>query len=115
MGLISGLDLKDPNLTTDNGFGPYLGALCVRVIKAECIISTDEESSRTTVYKKLNDWCEIYVCVSGADSKDDLKCAFAAVSVIADFFEKYDFDSCSRSSRPFSIIAPNPPEDAPTE
>lgn len=66
--LLSGLDLGDPHLTEDNGYGPYYGALCVEVSKHQ------------------ERFCGIYVCVSGADSKDDLKCAFKAVEVINNFF-----------------------------
>ena len=67
-GLLSGLDLGDPYLTEDNGYGPYYGALCVEVSHHG------------------KPFCFVYVCVSGADSKDDLRCAFEAVEVIKRFF-----------------------------
>lgn len=67
-GLLSGLDLDDPYLTEDNGYGPYYGALCVEVSHHG------------------KPFCFVYVCVSGADSSDDLRCAFEAVEVIKSFF-----------------------------
>lgn len=81
--LLSGLDLDDPHLTEDNGYGPYYGALCVEVRK---------ERSR---------FCGIYVCVSGADSKDDLKCAFEAVGVIEKFFAEEPME--------YELKTPEPP------
>lgn len=79
-GLISGIDLNDPYLTEDNGYSSHLGALCVEVMRGHT----------------PSDFCGIYVCVSGADSKDDLKCAFAAVDVIKEFFasetDKFKFN-----------------------
>lgn len=82
VGLLSGLDL-DKKLTEEYGYGPYRGALCVEV-------------KRNSI-----NWCGIYVCVSGADSDDDLKCAFVAIPEIKDFFEKEGND--------FDIIAPENP------
>lgn len=72
-GLLSGLELGEPHLTEENGYGPYFGAICVEVYK-------------TLGDGSLEPWCGIYVCVSGADSKDDPKCAFAAIPVINGFF-----------------------------
>lgn len=76
--LLSGLDLGDPDLTEDYGYGPYLGALCVE-IEVNALMGDGE-------LRSAGEFCGIYVCVSGADSADDLKCAFAAVKVIEDFF-----------------------------
>ena len=80
VGLISGIDLNDPYLTEDNGYGPHLGALCVEVTRGNTPL----------------DFCGIYVCVSGADSRDDLKCAFVAVDIIKEFFaseaDKFKFN-----------------------
>lgn len=76
--LLSGLDLGNPDLTEDYGYGPYLGALCVE-IEVNALMGDGE-------LRSAGEFCGIYVCVSGADSADDLKCAFAAVKVIEDFF-----------------------------
>lgn len=81
-GLLSGLHLDKPYITEDNGYGPHYGALCVEVKEAG------------------SQFCGIYVCVSGADSKDDLKCAFEAVEVIKKFFadepRKYELKTPER-------------------
>lgn len=69
-GLCSGLELKAENLTPDNGYGPYRGAICVEVKNG------------------LADYCLVYVCVSGATSKEDEECAFASIDVIRDFFKE---------------------------
>ena len=72
-GLLSGLELNDPDLTDDNGYGAHRGALCVEVgVRDIC--------------GRLSEFCGIYVCVSGADSEDDLECAFTAVPKIEEFF-----------------------------
>ena len=70
IGLLSGI-VDDPSLTEECGYGPYLGALCVEV-KRSCT--------------SCDPYCNIYVCVSGADSSSDLRCAYAAIDVIVDFF-----------------------------
>ena len=72
-GQISGLDLETPYLKEDNGFGPEYGALCVPVLR------------------KSKPFCKIFVCVSGADSEDDLKCAIPAIKVIKGFFESMKY------------------------
>ena len=65
--------LNDPDLTDDNGYGAHRGALCVEVgVRDIC--------------GRLSEFCGIYVCVSGADSEDDLECAFTAVPKIEEFF-----------------------------
>lgn len=69
-GLCSGLKLEAENLTPDNGYGPYRGAICIEI----------------TQNQGLKDYCLIYVCVSGADSADDEKCAAAAIPVVEKFF-----------------------------
>lgn len=73
---VSGLDLRTKYLTEDNGYGPHPGALCFEIGKR-----TDDSSDPEP-------FCGIYVCVSGADSKDDLKCAIAAVHVIVEYFAR---------------------------
>ena len=77
VGLLSGLNLHKPHLTEDNGYGPYLGALCVEV-------------NWTNGDNIIKPFCGIYVCVSGADSADDLRCAIAAIEVIKEFFTDKD-------------------------
>ena len=72
--MLSGLKLNDPDLTEDNGYGPHLGALCVEV------------KAKTVGKKRATKFCGIYVCVSGADSVDDLKYAFAGIRAISAFF-----------------------------
>ncbi len=73
-GLCSGLTLKDAEyLTPDNGYGPYRGAICFEIKQG------------------LKDYLLLYVCVSGADSADDEKCAAAAIPVIEEFFLKEGF------------------------
>ena len=81
VGLVSGIDLGDPYLTKDNGYGPYKGAVCVEVWKLNQLAEPQEIS----LYER---YCDIYVCVSGADSNDDLKCAKAGVEVIYNFFRE---------------------------
>lgn len=68
-GLRSGLVLKDAEyLTPDNGYGPYSGAIVFEIKDGE-----------------KNDFLYLYVCVSGADSADDEKCAAVAIPVVSDF------------------------------
>lgn len=81
-GLISGIDLYDPCLTETNGYGPYLGALCIEIQKAGAV----DESGGTPPWD-IKDFCGIYVCVSGAESRDDLICASVAIDVIKKFFD----------------------------
>lgn len=81
-GLISGLDLNNPYLTEDNGYGPHKGALCVEVQRLDEYDDTDEIAY-------YYDYCGIYICVSGADSESDLECAKAGVNDINDFFCSY--------------------------
>lgn len=83
-GLISGLDLGDPYLTEDNGYGPHFGAICAEVK----LFSVNYDGRGEVDGFSEIDFCGIYVCVSGADSKDDLKCAAAAIDVIREFFER---------------------------
>ncbi len=82
IGLLSGLDLGEANLTEDNGYGPYLGALCVEV-RRWC--DSTEWGPEPKI--KLTDFCGIYVCVSGAASREDLECAVVAIDVIERFFK----------------------------
>lgn len=96
VGLVSGLKLNDPDLTYDNGYGAHLGALCAEV--------------SVTSFGKTKDFCGIYVCVSGADSKDDLECAFAALDVIKNFFSY-----ASSSNMKFSVKVPEFPKDEEVE
>ena len=79
--LLSGV-IDDPSLTEDCGYGPHLGALCVEVKQFETTWDTDG----FTFYESEHDYCSIYVCVSGADSLSDLRCAFEAIEVIIDFY-----------------------------
>ena len=68
LGLRSGIDIGIPDAKEDNGYGPYPGAVCFEI------------------YKCGNPYTYIFVCVSGADSKDDLKCALSAVDVVKEYF-----------------------------
>jgi len=89
LGLLSGIDMNDPNITEENGYGPYSGALCVEVMRK--VSSTSSTN-----------FCGIYVCVSGATSAEDLECALVAVDVIKEFFEDESGD--------FEFNAPEIPE-----
>lgn len=80
-GLVSGLDLNNPYLTEDNGYGPYKGALCVEVWKRNQTF----EATEVALHER---YFGIYVCVSGADSEDDLKCAKVGVEAICEFFSE---------------------------
>lgn len=84
-GLLSGIELDDPTLVEENGFSSHRGALCVEIDQGfDFYRSMSGEILPTTVEK----FCSLYVCVSGADSNDDLRCAFAAVDVIKKFFNE---------------------------
>lgn len=78
----SGIDLKIPHLTEDYGYANHPGALCIKIntrmasIKSRNTGGADIESP----------FCLLYVCVSGADSKDDQKCALASIEVVREFF-----------------------------
>ena len=78
VGLQSGLDFGSDDtryeLTPEYGFAHYRGAICVEVKR-------DGE-----------DYCGIYVCVSGATEKEDEKIAMKAIPVIKKFFEAEDED-----------------------
>ncbi len=73
LGLISGLDLQDPNLLEENGYASHKGAIAF-----EISVCHHPES--------LKDFCGIYVCVSGAKSDEDLMCAAAAIDIVKEFF-----------------------------
>ncbi|MBO7560910.1 hypothetical protein J6T21_02660 [Candidatus Saccharibacteria bacterium] len=68
LGLRSGIDIGIPDAKEDNGYGPYPGAICFEVKK----------NDRPYLY--------LFVCVSGADSEDDLKCALVATNVVSEYF-----------------------------
>ncbi len=68
-GLRSGLVLKDAEyLTPDNGYGPYPGAIAFELM--------DKTGKKCLL---------LYVCVSGADSADDEKCAAVSIPLVEDF------------------------------
>lgn len=94
--LLSGI-IKAPHQNESNGYGPYLGALCVEVIRHPM-------TSRRT--EKPHNFCGIYVCVSGASQEEDLECAFAAIKVIENFFANE-----WRHGELFEIHAPRSPVD----
>ncbi len=79
IGLRSGLEIDIDNLTEDNGYGPYRGAICVEI----------KEAIPDKVFEQpeMKDWCWVYVCVSGAKSEEDEACALEAVPVIRKFFD----------------------------
>ena len=79
MGLESGLNLGDPNLNEECGYGPYPGAICVGIYE-----KIDNEDP--------TDFCLIYVCVSGAEGHEDNACAVAAIDVIKKFFKGEEND-----------------------
>lgn len=93
-GALSGLKLGFRHHTEDNGFGPYPGALCVTIWEPNYDRMTAHEPD-------LKKFCRIYVCVSGADSKDDLYCAWPAIIKIISFFRNED--------NRFEIEVPNGP------
>ena len=66
-----------PQIDEEHGYAPYAGAICISV---KTVYSSD---------KTEEDYCDIYISVSGADSEvDDVDCAFAAAGVIRDFFRE---------------------------
>ena len=69
-GLMSGIVTEDKYRREDNGYGPYRGALCFEVYSSPHRL-----------------FCYLYVCVSGAESDEDLECTKAAISVVKKFFE----------------------------
>lgn len=93
-GLLSGL-IDDLNLTEECGYGPHLGALCVEVKRINTTRDTDGIVPPDFEY----DYLKIFICVSGADSLSDLRCAFEAIDVIIDFF----------ASEPYSYKFISPP------
>ena len=93
-GLLSGI-VDDPSLTEECGYGPHLGALCVEVKRINTTWDTNGIVSSDFEYDYLN----IYICVSGADSLSDLRCAFEAIDAIIDFF----------ASEPYSYKFISPP------
>lgn len=88
-GMASSTMLDEPNLTEDNGFGKYPGALCVKVNR-ECAIPV---SVRNRSYVENIPYLYVFVCVSGAKSEEDEQCAKASIDVIKEFFgEKFSFE-----------------------
>ncbi|MBQ3296887.1 hypothetical protein IJH01_02035 [Candidatus Saccharibacteria bacterium] len=81
-GLSSGIDLKIPHLTEDYGYADHPGAVCMEIYrrKADPLMDTTEPDGN------LEQFCLIYVCVSGADSLDDEKCALSSVRTVCNFF-----------------------------
>ncbi|MBR5389266.1 hypothetical protein IK146_01765 [Candidatus Saccharibacteria bacterium] len=72
IGLRSGLDLNDPDVMEENGYGPYKGAICAEI--------------NTIIGEKSEPFCGIYVCVSGAADYDDESCAIVGIEVVRKFF-----------------------------
>ena len=93
-GLLSGI-VDDSSLTEECGYGPHPGALCVEVKR----INTTWDTDGIISLESERDYLNIYICVSGADSLSDLRCAFEAVGVIVDFF----------ASEPYSYKFVSPP------
>jgi hypothetical protein len=80
-GLLSGLDLGEPDmLVEENGFGPYLGAICIEI---------NAKRPNISYYSHFGG---LYVCVSGSTELNDLKCAFAAIDVVKRFFDEFPKD-----------------------
>ena len=83
-GLKSGITHLDdacivPFLDEEYGFAPYLGAICIEVgMKGVSDVPPN---------RHVNEFCLIYVSVSGATEDEDLRCAKAAIDAVADFFE----------------------------
>lgn len=86
-GLLSGLELKADYLVEENGYGPYRGALCVEVTDRR-VENTPADGERKIVRRPF---CGVYICVSGAESDEDLKCAMAGVPAIKDFFTAWSY------------------------
>jgi len=99
LGLLSGVNMNDPNLVEENGFSSHRGALCVEVEQSSFYRSVCGAILPT----EPKNFCSLYVCVSGADSNDDLRCAFAAVDVIKKFFDD--------ENKGFLCHAPSLPKD----
>lgn len=83
VGLTSGLRLDASNPTEEYGYAPHRGALCVEVKKANGSLYSDGSH-----FGRNTDFCMIYVCVSGAEQKEDHSCAAAAIPVIEKFFNE---------------------------
>ncbi len=84
VGLASGLDFDRADRTEEYGYAAHRGALCVVVKKARYETVNGEPSV------EYDDFCGIYVCVSGAKSDEDYACALEAIPVIKDFFLEAD-------------------------
>lgn len=83
VGLTSGLRLGASSLTEEYGYAPYRGALCIEVRKGSGLSRSD--GSR---FRRNADYCMIYICVSGAEQKEDQSCAEVAIPVVEKFFIK---------------------------
>ena len=76
VGLFSGLPYDGrQDYDTENGYAEWLGAVCFRVRKRD---EWDDD--------KLSDFCDIYVCVSGAEQEEDLQCAMCVAPEVSGFF-----------------------------
>ena len=80
VGLVSGLDFLRADRTEEYGYAAHRGALCVVVKRVKCSTVNGEPSV------EYDDYCGIYVCVSGAKSDEDYACALEAIQTIKDFF-----------------------------
>lgn len=84
VGLVSGLDFLRADRTEEYGYAAHRGALCVVVKRVKCSTVNGEPSV------EYDDYCGIYVCVSGAKSDEDYACALEAIQIIKDFFLEAD-------------------------
>ena len=80
IGMRSGLNFIRKGRTEKYGYAAHRGALCV-VVKKVKYDTVDGEPS-----VEYDDYCIVYVCVSGAKSDEDYACALEAISPIKDFF-----------------------------
>jgi hypothetical protein len=75
-GLFSGLPHSGRQKNdTENGYAEWLGAVCFKVRKRD---EWDDD--------KWSEFCDIYVCVSGAKQEEDLQCAMCVAPEIKGFF-----------------------------
>ena len=96
-GMISGLNLNDIRLREENGYAPRYGALSVSI------------STPAPWFKdERQQFCSIYVSVSGASQEEDITCAFAAVNVIENFFKNEG--SYFLKDEQYKVVAPEFPE-----
>lgn len=102
-GLSSGVDLKIPHLTEDYGYAAHPGAICAEILQRKGDLAIDDSSEPSTPVER-DPFCLIYVCVSGADSEDDEKCAMSSIGTICEFFAN---ETAPSSYKQFMVRVPS--------